>query len=88
MAKYASMKKPENKAKLAKPTKVHSFVAGMSNSHKDITTPSTDKYDAPKIDAARLRLYQSINQAESDIVAGRTVEAHTAINDIRSRYRL
>ena len=49
---------------------------------------STSAYEALKIDAARLRLYQSIDRAEADIAAGRTIEAHVAIDDIRSRYGL
>ena len=49
---------------------------------------STSAYEALKIDAARLRLYQSIDRAEADIAVGRTIEAHVAIDDIRSRYGL
>ena len=49
---------------------------------------STSAYEALEMEAARSRLYQSIDRAEADIAAGRTVEAHTAINDIRSRYGL
>lgn len=49
---------------------------------------STSAYEALKIDAARLQLYQSIDRAEADIAAGRTIEAHVAIDDIRSRYGL
>ena len=47
---------------------------------------STSAYEALEMEAARSR--QSIDRAEADIAAGRTVEAHTAINDIRSRYGL
>ena len=49
---------------------------------------STDAYESLKMDATRLRLYQSIDRAESDIASGKTVEAHSAIDNIRARYGL
>lgn len=49
---------------------------------------STSAYEALRMDAARAQLYQSIDRAERDIAERRTAEAHTAINNIRSRYGL
>lgn len=58
---------------------------------KEPTMPhsrSHSTYKPLKIDKVRSQLYQSIDRAESDITSSRTIEAHTAINDVRSRYDL
>lgn len=89
MTECAPLKKPENKAKGAKTVEEPNLsTVNVSKGQKAIETSFTETHSTPKIDAARFQLYQSIHRAKSDIAAGRTVEAHTAINDIRARYKL
>ena len=58
------------------------------NGYESFVAMTTQAYEALKLEAARAKLYQSIDRAEQDIVAGRTIEAHTAIANLRARYGL
>ena len=58
------------------------------NGYESFVAMTTQAYEALKLEAARAKLYQSIDRAEQDIAAGRTVEAHAAIADMRVRYGL
>ena len=70
------MKELKNTADFTKlPESSDSPVVVTKNGCDAFVALSTSAYEALEIDAARLRLYQSIDRAEADIAAGRTVEA-------------
>lgn len=58
------------------------------NGYESFVAMSSQIYEALKLEASRAKLYQAVDRAEQDIAAGRTVDAHDAIADVRARYGL
>lgn len=58
------------------------------NGKEAFVSMSLECYDALLREGARARLYESIDRAESDIAAGRTVDAHEKSSELRARYGL
>ena len=58
------------------------------NGKEAFVSLSMETYDALCLEAARARLYQIIDRTEADIEAGRTQEAHAALDTLRGNYGL
>lgn len=58
------------------------------NGKEAFVSMSLDCYDALVREDARARLYESIDRAEADIVAGRLGDARAKSSELRVRYGL
>ena len=58
------------------------------NGYDSFVAMTTQAYEALKLEAARAKLYQIVDQSERDISENRTMEARSAIAEARARYGL
>ncbi len=58
------------------------------NGYGSFVAMTTQAYEALKLEAARAKLYQIVDQSERDIAENRTMEARSAIAETRARYGL
>ena len=58
------------------------------NSKEAFVSMSLEYCDAMMRESARVRLYESVDRAEADIVAGRLVDARAKSSELRVRYGL
>lgn len=58
------------------------------NGYEELVAMTPERYEALRMEAARAGLYQAIDKGEADIAAGRTVEAHDLISQIRQHHGL
>lgn len=58
------------------------------NGRQALAVMTVDEFDALKLEASRAELYRLVDEAESDIAAGRTVSARASQAAARARYGL
>ena len=58
------------------------------NGYDSFVAMTTQAYEALKLEAARAKLYQIVDQSERDISENHTMEARSAIAEARARYGL
>lgn len=58
------------------------------NGRQALAVMTVDEFDALKLEASRAELYRLVDEAESDIAAGRTVSARESQAAARARYGL
>lgn len=58
------------------------------NGYDEFIALTPERYEALQMEAARASLYQAIDKGEADIAAGRTIDAHTLIDQVRLRHGL
>lgn len=58
------------------------------NGYETFAVMTVEKLDALKQEAARVRLYRDIDEAEDDFASGRVVDGHESQRAARERYGL
>ena len=58
------------------------------NGYDTLVVMTPEKYEALKLEAARAKLYQIIDQSEQEIATGNTVDANDSLKKTRLNYGL
>ena len=63
-------------------------VTVTKNGYDTLVVMTPEKYESLKLEAARAKLYQIIDQSEQEIAAGNTVDACDSLKKTRRNYGL